>query len=343
MLESIAIEPDLWPTSAVLDYYMVLKRTATLPGRAQKMQHIGQILRSRLNFQGTTMGFSTERKDALWWLMISGDVNANRLLLAMLDNPAWRDDIGRLVRGALGRQHMGRWNTTVANAWGVLAMKKFSDQFESVPVTGKASVTLDNQVKTLDWARHPGGDQLIQVWPKQAADLHIAQNGTGSPWVTVQSLAAIPLKQAISTGYKIVKTITPVQQKKTGMWSQGDVYRVHLDLEAQSDMTWVVVDDPVPAGATILGNGLGRDSQILTHGENQGEKRQGWVWSAFEERTLSAFRSYFDWVPKGKWVVEYSVRLNNQGDFVMPPTRVEAMYSPEMLGALPNQSVHVVP
>ena len=39
--------------------------------------------------------------------------------------------------------------------------------------------------------------------------------------------------------------------------------RVRLELEAQSDMTWVVVDDPVPAGAAILARGLGRDSQIL--------------------------------------------------------------------------------
>ena len=28
--------------------------------------------------------------------------------------------------------------------------------------------------------------------------------------------------------------------------------RVHLEVEAQADMTWVVVDDPVPAGSTIL-------------------------------------------------------------------------------------------
>ena len=36
-------------------------------------------------FQGTTMGFSTEKTDALWWLMISADSNANKLLIALLD------------------------------------------------------------------------------------------------------------------------------------------------------------------------------------------------------------------------------------------------------------------
>jgi uncharacterized protein YfaS (alpha-2-macroglobulin family) len=41
-------------------------------------------------------------------------------------------------------------------------------------------------------------------------------------------------------------------------------------------------------------------------------------------------------VPKGSFVVEYTVRLNNPGTFRLPPTRVEAMYAPEMFGESPN-------
>jgi alpha-2-macroglobulin len=121
--------------------------------------------------------------------------------------------------------------------------------------------------------------------------------------------------------------------------AQGDVARVHLDVEAQSDMTWVVVNDPIPSGATILGTGLGGDSQLLT----QGEKKQGWVWPAFEERTFDAFHAYYRFVPKGKFALEYTVRLNNDGTFNLPTTRVEAMYAPEMFGELPNARVEVMP
>jgi EAL domain-containing protein (putative c-di-GMP-specific phosphodiesterase class I) len=65
------------------------------------MKAAEQILRARLNFQGTTMGFSTEKSDALWWLMISADSNANKLLVALNDAPAWKDDMPRRVRTAL--------------------------------------------------------------------------------------------------------------------------------------------------------------------------------------------------------------------------------------------------
>jgi hypothetical protein len=115
--------------------------------------------------------------------------------------------------------------------------------------------------------------------------------------------------------------------------------RVKLELEAQSDMTWVVVNDPVPGGSSILGSGLGRDSQLLT----QGEESRGWVWPAFEERSFEAYRAYYEFVPKGKWTVEYTVRLNNDGTFQLPPTRVEALYAPEMLGELPNKALRIDP
>ena len=97
--------------------------------------------------------------------------------------------------------------------------------------------------------------------------------------------------------------------------------------------------DPIPAGATILGSGLGRDSIIAT----QGEKREGQGWPAFEERSFEAFRSYYDYLPKGTIKVEYTLRLNNAGHFQLPPSRVEALYAPEMFGEVPNAAVDVKP
>lgn len=337
MTQSFSLEPNLWPTSAVLDWYSVLKRSASLSDRGPRMKEAERIIRSRLNFQGTTMGFSTERGDFLWWLMLSGDVNANRAVLDLLDEPAWREDLPRMVRGSLGRQHKGHWNTTVANAWGTLAMEKFAARFEAVAVTGRTEAEIGRSDKALDWGRQPKGGELAFGWPKAQETLKMAHQGTGKPWLTVQARAAIPLTQPFSSGFKTVRTVTAVDQKIKGRWSRGDVMRVHLDLESQSDMSWVVVNDPIPAGSSILGTGLGRDSKILT----RGEKKRGWVWPAFEERTFDAFRAYYEFVPKGKWTVEYTVRLNNPGRFDLPETRVEAMYNPEMFGELPNRAVTV--
>ena len=122
--------------------------------------------------------------------------------------------------------------------------------------------------------------------------------------------------------------------------SRGDVARVHLEVEAQADMTWVVVDDPIPAGSTVLGTGLGRRLDAGSRAAKSASVRCG-------RRTRSApstaFRAYYRYVPKGKFVVEYTVRLNNPGEFNLPATRVEAMYAPEMFGELPNAQWKVAP
>ncbi|WP_454056246.1 alpha-2-macroglobulin family protein, partial [Cupriavidus sp. Marseille-Q8015] len=166
--------------------------------------------------------------------------------------------------------------------------------------------------------------------------LQVEHTGSGRPWATVRALAAVPLREPIAAGYRVRRSVTPVEQAVAGKWSRGDTYRVRLDVEAQADMTWVVVSDPVPTGATILGSGLGRDSAIATRGQGAGTS-----YATFTERTPEAYRAYYAYVPKGGFAVEYTVRLNNAGEFAMPPARVEAMYAPDVFGALPVERLTV--
>ena len=40
--------------------------------------------------------------------------------------------------------------------------------------------------------------------------------------------------------------------------------------------------------------------------------------------------------------MEYTIRLNNVGEFSLPPSRAEAMYAPEMFGETPNGKMKVI-
>jgi uncharacterized protein YfaS (alpha-2-macroglobulin family) len=368
MVSSITIAPNQWPTSAVIDWMQILKRVNDIPKRDVYLAEANQILRARLSFQGTKMVFSTERDDYWWWLMTNGDVNSAKLMLAVMDDPAWKDDIGRLANGFISRQQNGAWHTTTANLWGGLALERFSAKFEASPVAGltKASMSTGNasvdwskvdRVKTTDatgapnqttWFGAPAAagnlrnNGMFLPWKNTAGSLKdtltVTQQGAGKPWLTLQSVAAVQLKAPFNAGYGIKKTITPVEQAVKDTYSRGDVLRVTLEVNASADMTWVAITDPIPAGATILGGGLGRDSEIAI----KGEKRTGSGWAAFEERSFESFRSYYEYLPKGVVKMEYTIRLNNVGSFSLPPSRVEAMYAPEMFGEAPNAKMQVV-
>ncbi len=203
-------------------------------------------------------------------------------------------------------------------------------RFEKTPVAGSTRVAYGATSRAVDWKKD--ANEVSLPWQEGQGQVNVTHEGSGKPWLMVRATAAMPLTRAISSGYQIRRTFTPVEQKQAGKWTRGDVARVRLELTAQTDMGWVVVEDPVPAGASILGSGLGGQSQLL----QRGQQRDGFAWLAFEERRFDAFRAYYRFVPKGTWTVEYTVRLNNPGTFLQSSTRVEAMYAPEMFGEQPN-------
>jgi len=331
LLDSIAIEPNLWPTSAVLDWWGILQRLPSIPQRDARLRAATQIVRARLTLSGTTMGFSTESSDALSWLLVGPDVNAVRLILHLIEFDLWRDELPRLVRGALARQQRGVWTSTLADAWGALAMRRFTAAFEATPVTGTTALRLADADARLDWTAPPA--PVVLPWPAQPADLAIDHTGTGNPWLTVSSRAAIPLAAPLASGYRVTKTVTPAEVRTAGVLSVGDTLRVRIEVEAQSDMTWVVLDDPVPSGAS---------HQSLAAGSPDATDEPTWS-PAFVERRFDAYRAYYDFLPKGRLVAEYTIRLNQSGRFQLPPTRVEALYASEMFGEIPNAPIEVQP
>ncbi|CAG1017960.1 partial Alpha-2-macroglobulin, partial [Burkholderiaceae bacterium] len=58
LLDSIQILPNQWPTGAVIDWLMILERVKETPERDKRIAEAEQILRARLNVQGTRLGFS---------------------------------------------------------------------------------------------------------------------------------------------------------------------------------------------------------------------------------------------------------------------------------------------
>lgn len=325
MLNDFDPNLELLPTSALLDWIDTLERV--VPAHPDLVT-AKAILRSRLNLQGTSLGFSTEYRDQLSWLMASTDSNAARAVVTLLDEPDWQADMPRLMRGLVGRQQRGRWDTTVANAWGAVATARFAAAFEQAPVSGTSLVEMGAS------KHHPGWQDTepparIEIPWSAAKTLTLGHEGTGAPWALVEMRAAVPTREAAWRGYRITRTVEAEGKRHRG-WRRGDVAHVELAIDADRDMTWVVVEDALPPGAVVLGSGLGGDSAMLDESYRRDDR-----WPVFTERGFDSYRAYFRYVPKGRSTLRYSVRYNTAGKFRLPASRVEAMYAPEMYAELP--------
>lgn len=345
MLESINITPSVWPTHAVIDWFNILNRLKDIREREKRLQEVQQLLRSRIGYTGTKMVFNSEKDDYWWWLMHNSDTNGARLILSVLEDPAWKAELPRLVSGLIARQNNGVWQSTTANVWGSMAIHQFSSKLESAPVTGVTKLNKDKITASVDWSKKDSDRSVLLPWStlEPQPPVTLSHQGNGKPWLTMQTWAAVPVKIPVFEGYQIKKTITPIEQNQknlaSGSYTRGDILRVRLEVSASSDMTWVVISDPIPAGATVLGNQMGRDSIIAS----LGERFYGDTPPTFQERSFENYRSYYSFLPKGTVTMEYTLRLNNVGQFQIPPTRVEAMYAPEMFGEIPNTTIQVLP
>lgn len=348
MVGIFEVKPISTPTATLIDWYSILQKVADVPEREARLHEVERELRNRLRYVGSgRLQFTTEERDNWWWLMGNSDVNALRMLDIVMDNPAWKDDAPALLRGALLRQDKGHWSTTVANAWGRVALARFAKTFEGEAVTGVTQASMAAAKGSYTWKATEKNQAETETgtislrWPTdhKPATLALDQQGTGKPWATMLVKAAVP-DQAANRGFSVTRSVTPVEQKVAGKWSRGDVMRVRVTVKSAQELSWVVVSDPTPGGASILGN-TARDSNIARKDENKEAWKDNAALPSFTERGFGFFRAYYDYVPKGQFWVEYTVRLNNAGEFSLPATRVEAMYAPEVFGELPNGKVLV--
>lgn len=314
LLTSVDFTPNQWPLYALVEWYQIHLREKNIPQRSSKILELENILRSRFYFSAKRLQLKDEQLESMPWLMRGSEGSLLRLILATLSLPNWKDDVPRLYQGVLSRQREGAWYLTSDNAWGSLVMKKVQAAYSTSKVQGSFVVDLDNKQKTHNWQKATS-TVLELPWTSPEAQLKWKQQGVGKPWITVSAKAAVPVMKPTFAGFSVEKSISPVEQKKKGVWSVGDTAKIQLKVRPKSPQTWVVVEDPIPAGVSIIQSS----------------------WATSIERKDDLIRFYFSWF-SGDESIEYTLRFNQVGTYRLPASRIEAMYSPDIFAELPESS-----
>jgi len=256
-------------------------------------------------------------------------------VIATLGRPGWQDDAPKMMVGVSLRQQRGHWDTTTANAWGTIAARKFAGLYPASAIQGPTTLSLGAQTIVKSWPLATDQRQASFALPAGQTPLRLSQASGLGPWAMIAVSAAVPLRQPLFAGYRMTKRVDVVQARNAGTLTRGDVLKVTITVEASAERNWVVVNDPIPAGATIVGDLGGQSSMLAEVTGTDG------VQPSYVERGREAWRGYFAWVPRGSFTVAYTMRLNGAGRFSLPPTRVEAMYSPAIRAQVPNAPVTV--
>src|SRR5690606_22122355 len=155
--------PDHWSTSSVIDWLSILNRVEDIPGRVQQIAQAEDILRARMLNRGTEMVFVRGENDSAWWLMRSTQGDVARLMSIVAGKAEWEDAMPRLAQGLMAAQRNGAWLTTTENLMAGLAIEKFAQTYEAVPVSGRVHVGLDGEAShAFDWDQPQSPEQGAQ-------------------------------------------------------------------------------------------------------------------------------------------------------------------------------------
>ncbi|PJZ69552.1 peptidase inhibitor [Leptospira perolatii] len=329
-IRSVETDPNRLPIESLISLRNLYRNSNWDSTSREK---VDDVLRARLRIQGTSLQL-VEGETYLWWLLSSRDTVHVRLLASILKDGTWKEDMPKLLRGALNGMRKGHWDITPANAIGALALRKYAGIYETSKVSGKSTVQLANSQKSFDWEKKE--TKLEFVYPPGRSELEIAHSGSGEPYATVRTISALPLKAPIHSGIRVSKEILDESGKPKSTFKEGDIVKVRLKIRSEFSISWLALKDPIPSGATALGSGLGRDSSLLTE-----TLQYRWDSPSFMERKFDGITAYYELFYPGEATLEYLYRINSPGAFKLPPTRVEALYQPDIYSMVPNEVMRI--
>jgi hypothetical protein len=316
---------------------------------------------------------SEAASDGLRLLMHSSVQTDAIVLMALLEIDASDTILPKIIAGIMDDRDPkrgGRWLSTHANAWALVAASRYFETVEKDEPDYTAQVWIDelfagaHEFKGRSMAKV---DQKIPMETLQGAktrELTLAKQGVGKLYYRMGlRYAPKDLKlKATDQGFTVYREyealpgpdgkVDPeaVKQTADGDWivKATTNVKVTINLVVSDRANYVVVDDPLPGGFE------GQNPKFVTAvapmssaSGSHGGGYDGWWWGRWYTFSHTDLRDdrmllFADQLPAGVYTYSYTARATTIGDFLLPPVKAEEMYEPERFGHGSSSRVTVV-
>ncbi len=335
------------------------------PESGAKLAEIRKWLSNKATETAGAAHFSFSYGDGAYFVLAS-DRRADGIVLdALIADQPKSDLIPKLVRGLLDGRKKGAWGNTQENCFILLALDRYFRTYEGVTPNFVARLWLGEKFagegsfkgRTTDRVATNVPMKYLLDQPNGSSNLTIGKEGAGRLYYRIgmkyapKSLQLAPADYGFAVGrtYEAIDKPTDVRREADGTWvvKAGAKVRVKVSMVATTRRYHVALVDPLPAGFEALNpelRGTDLTGSPMTGGGGGFGGRGGWWWWHWYEHTnlrderAEAFASYL-W--EGAYEFTYVCRATTPGNFVVPPTKAEEMYSPETFGRSGSDRVKV--
>jgi uncharacterized protein YfaS (alpha-2-macroglobulin family) len=302
-------------------------------------------------------------EESVDYIAMNTDIRSTSIILAAL---ARLDPDHALapntVRWLMVARKDGYWETTQETAWAIIGLTDWmvtTGELEGeynwhVVVNGdelgQGSVARENidetvklQIKVADLLADEANRVVIERWPPAGE-----KEGTGRLYYSmylryfkpVEEVTALNRGIIVSRQYRMAECDPEEEECRAIDEAQvGDVIQVKLTIIAPSDLHYVVVEDPYPAGAEGVDQSLKTTSVVgerpdLTRTDRSSPWDGGWGWWWFSHTEMRDEKAvlFATYLPRGTYEYTYLIRASLPGEYRAIPTHAYEMYFPEVFG-----------
>ncbi len=301
-------------------------------------------LGNSLRIDGTTAHAEENLGRGYQVMMHSNDRTSAMVLMALLHAKPKHVMIPRLVRWYLQGRKQARFRNTQEAAWAVMAMWDYARILEKTVPDFEAGVWVGRKriLKAVFKGRSVKPRlrklkmrDIVSIAGGAARSLLIAKRGSGTLYYVARLRYArrkLPTKPR-NRGFRVRKRIQVLSKAGVPLKKQrpprlGDTVLVTLRVKTTEARRYVVVADPLPAGMEAIDSSLATSSRNVAYSLTR--MKSDW----YDHRELRDDRVLFfrDLVQPQTLTFRYLARISTPGRFILPPTKAEEMYNPEIFG-----------
>ncbi len=303
------------------------------------------------------MAYVDERNDSarietdgvLYWDFFDSDARSSAMfLMGMLEIDPEHEIVVKLARGLMEAREGGRWSNTQENAYAVLAMAAYARVYEAeeadfegrIWLSGKKVASAALAGRTFETAEaFTPMSELIDGPKARVEPLLLERKGTGRMYYRVgMEWANEGPVRAVERGIEIRRTLrgekgrleldTPLKA--------GELFAMDVVLEVRSDLSYVAVEVPLPAGLEAVNLDLGKGSAAMKLSGHRA------YWVSHQELHRDRALLFANGLSPGKHTTTVFLRATTPGDYRLPAASAEMMYYPEIYGRTDAARVKVV-
>lgn len=344
----------------------LLLKAAALYDNSYYVKELRRILLNKIKMSPTTAHFEEADETGMSWIWHSNVRTTALILEALLETGGEFANAEKIIKWLVNERKSGRWRSTQENIYVFNAFNTYFRIYEKQRPNFVAQVYLEGKeiIKELFRGRQLEMRRkelsLAQLPKDKELAIDIEKRGDGRLYYGIRMLYA-PKRELNprDEGIAVFKVIEPLIKGKTGNeFSAGKIYKVTLSVITPQERNFVVVDDPLPAGLEVINTSFDTESKqlikMMTGQENRNyyndyyddeyyydDYYYSWGtfdhWEIYDDKVLLFADALF----AGEHTFSYLVRAMTYGEFTMPPTKAEEMYTPEVFGYNRQRTIKV--